>query len=210
MIHIQTSGFPLGSGDFHSHNIFITKDNSEPRITAIIDWELSTKCTSSFAQYPLSLLTTHNGPIAIHFVSEIFAIRLYSTGSYSKRNVRRIQIANSSFPEHSLTVRASTTSNSAPRTPYMFTALYPQLFAFAFGDEKEFSGDYYWALMKCGILREVTKQFDYEVEVWHEVKSILRDELADQDYTRTEFLKFATQKKGPFLKEARYTTGWNY
>jgi len=44
-------------GDFHSQNIMVTDVKSNPRVTAVIDWEFSaTVATSTFSQYPFFIV----------------------------------------------------------------------------------------------------------------------------------------------------------
>jgi hypothetical protein len=45
----DSAGFPLFTADFHWQNTMVIDVEFNPRITAVIDWELSTLPTSSFA-----------------------------------------------------------------------------------------------------------------------------------------------------------------
>ncbi|KAL6301881.1 hypothetical protein BKA93DRAFT_795417 [Sparassis latifolia] len=50
---LDGAGFCLCQGDFNSHHIMIDLTKSQPRITAIIDWEISsTQPIASLARYP--------------------------------------------------------------------------------------------------------------------------------------------------------------
>jgi hypothetical protein len=54
---IDSHGFPLCPGDFHSQNIMITDVDTHPHIAGVIDWEVSGPTfATSFAQYPLFIV----------------------------------------------------------------------------------------------------------------------------------------------------------
>jgi hypothetical protein len=61
--------------------------------------------------------------------------------------------------------------------PEMFLALYPQLFVYVYGEERDFSTGYYWALMENGILWKKAWQFNKETGVWKEAFETLGEEL---------------------------------
>jgi hypothetical protein len=71
--------------------------------------------------------------------------------------------------------------------PVIFSAIYPQLFAYVYGEEDDFSADYYWALIENGILRKEARQFEKETEVWKEALKTLGDEHVSRHMSREEF-----------------------
>ncbi|KAJ3993348.1 hypothetical protein F5050DRAFT_1782577, partial [Lentinula boryana] len=191
---IDIHGCPLSPGDFHSQNIMITDIiSSHPRITAVIDWEFSgPDFASSFAQYPLFIV---DHP---HWDSD---------HPLRKRNVRdRVM-----FDE--LILEAERNRNpvddfygiylfhQAMYFPGMYSLVYPLLFAYVFGDDEDFSTDYYWALMENGILNRDQKRFEQEREVWLEACQVLGEEVVDVNMTRTEFRDLVSKSQEKFNNE---------
>ena len=66
----------------------------------------------------------------------------------------------------------------------MFSAIYPQLWAYVYGEECDFSADHYGTLMENGILRKEARQFEIETEVWKEAFKILGNELVSRTMSR--------------------------
>lgn len=90
---------PLSPGDFHSHNIMITDVDSNPRITAIIDWVYSgSDFAADFTQYPLFIVDhpDWNGDNPLR--RRNIHTRTLSTRSFSKQNAIVIQSA--AYPFH--------------------------------------------------------------------------------------------------------------
>jgi hypothetical protein len=69
----------------------------------------------------------------------------------------------------------------------LFSAFYPQLFAYVYGEERDFSADYYGALMENRILRKKARQFEKETDVWKELLETLGDKLVSRSLSREEF-----------------------
>ena len=69
----------------------------------------------------------------------------------------------------------------------MFSEVYPQLFAHIYGEDEDFSTEYYWALIEEGILKQEAQQFRAETEVWEKVLDTLGSEFVSKNMSRTEF-----------------------
>ncbi|KAJ3992631.1 hypothetical protein F5050DRAFT_1787536 [Lentinula boryana] len=200
---IDIHGCPLSPGDFHSQNIMITDIiSSHPRITAIIDWELSgPDFTSSFAQYPLFIVDHPHW---------------YSDHPLRKRNVRDrvmfdeliLEAERNRNPVDDLRLSRLISDSygiylfhQAMYFPGMYSSVYPLLFAYVFGDDEDFSTDYYWALMENGILKRDQKRFEQEREVWLEACQVLGEEVVGVNMTRTEFRDLVSKSRERFDKE---------
>jgi hypothetical protein len=85
--------------------------------------------------------------------------------------------------------------------PFAYSELYPQLFALVFG-EKDFSGDYYWALMTNGLLRK-TRQFIHETDVWNDALETPGVDLVRRDMSRAEFQNLVAEHSGQFTVGGR-------
>ena len=195
---LDITGFPLCPGDFHSQNIMIVDADTSPRISAVIDWEFSgTHGTSSFAKYPLFIV---DHPLW----EEDHPIR--------PRNIRDQATFNSLMCE---TERKKDPAGDLPLSHafatcqgvylfeqvFQFPELYPQLFAHIYGEDKDFSTDYYWALMEDGILKKEAQQFEAENEVWKEALNTLGSEFVSNNMSRTEFRIVVQNHVDRFPKE---------
>jgi len=185
---LNATGFPICPGDFHSQNIMIVGSDTSPCITTVIDWEFSGPYpTSSFAQYPLFIV---NHPM------------WEDDNQLCQRNVHDQATFNSLMREAEMkkdpmgglplsrvfaNCQGIYLFEQALQYPDMFSALYPQLFAYVYGEERDFSVDYYWALMENGMLRKEAQQFVKEMEVWKEAFEVLGRELVLRNMSREEF-----------------------
>jgi hypothetical protein len=182
---LDATGFPLHHGDLHSQNIMITIIDNEPRISAIIDWEFSsTEPTSSFAQFPL-------------FIVDYPAWQ--DDHPQRERNVRDQatfvsllrQAENKANMPHSL---SSTYEGclgvylfeQCVTDEIMFSCLFRPLYTLVYGDDREFSVDYYRALER-GLLNREMQMFKQEAKVLVEARETLGKELLPRYISKTEF-----------------------
>jgi hypothetical protein len=185
---IDTHGFPLLPGDFHSQNIMITDIDTSPRISAVIDWELSgPDFATTFAYYPLFIvdhpLWDDDHPLRQRNIRDQATFDELILEAESKRGPV-------CGPPLSHLI-----SNGYPI--YLFCQaiegefeLYPHLFAYAFGDDSDetgFKNEYYRALMNQGMLKKDKQRFEMENSVWLEARRILGDDAVDRKLTMGEF-----------------------
>jgi Phosphotransferase enzyme family len=115
---LDVAGFPLSPGDFHTQNIMVTDVESNPRITAVLDWELSsTLPTSSFAQYPL-FIANHpawkdDNPLCARNIRDQSAFNKFMQEAELKRDPEAVKC----FLRHSRIVVAFIYSNNVFVTP---------------------------------------------------------------------------------------------
>ena len=184
---LDVAGFPLSPGDFQSPNIMIVDADTSPRISAVIDWELScTEGTSSFSQYPL-FLVDHPVWDDDHPLRQR-NIRDQATFTSLMREAERKKDPTGDLPlSHAfLTCRGLYLFEQCMISDIMYSVLYPELFSHIHGDGEGFSAEYYRTLQK-GILKKKAQQFKVETEVWNEVFNTLGSELVSMDMSRTEF-----------------------
>ena len=115
---LDVAGFPLSPGDFHSQNIIVTDVESNPRITAVLDWELSsTLPTSSFAQYPLFIVNhpawKDDNPLCARNIRDQSAFNKFMQEAELKRDPEAVKC----FLRHSRIVVAFIYSNNVFVTP---------------------------------------------------------------------------------------------
>ncbi|KAF9067664.1 hypothetical protein BDP27DRAFT_1296029 [Rhodocollybia butyracea] len=186
---IDTYGCPLSPGDFHSQNIMITDaDSSHPRITAIIDWEFSgPDFVSSFALYPLFIVDHPHW-------DEDHPLRARNVRDQATFDELILEAERNRSPTDGPQLSSLISKSSgiylfqqAMCFPGMYPAVYPLFFAHVFGDDEDFSTDYYWALMENGILNRDKQRFDRETEVWLEARKVLGEEAVGRNLTRKEF-----------------------
>jgi len=203
---LDTKGFPLFPGDFHSQNIMVTDTNTaSPKITGIIDWEFtSTDATSTFAQLPLFIV---DHP----FWEDDHPLKPRNIQDQAKF-LRLIREAESKCdPEGSLPLtrtyedcRGVYLFQQCLSGPMMFEALYKQLFKHVFGeqdkDEEDFSVSYYQALMN-GILKKQTDQFEEEATIKKGAVEALGDEIVTFDLTRSQFKNIVLENRHKFDPE---------
>ncbi|KAJ1560524.1 hypothetical protein HK096_008311 [Nowakowskiella sp. JEL0078] len=202
---LDTKGFPLIAGDFHSQNIMVEDADTKPKIVAVLDWEFSaTIPTSSFAKYPFFIvdhpLWDVDHPLKPRNVrdQETF-LRLFREAECRKDD-GELKLA--SLYENCMGVYLFEQVQS-------FDFLFPKLFEYIFGnggrdgdseddeDEQEFSTEYNWALMEHGILKRQTQQFEFEAEVWKEAFEFLGS-VIPRGLSRTEFLAVVSINKSKF------------
>ena len=199
---LDTAGFPICPGDFHSQNIMIVDADTSPRITAVIDWEFSgTHATSSFAQYPLFIVDHPHwdcdNSLRQRNVHDQAIFNVFMREAEMKRDPEGGLPLSRAFAN----CRGVYLFEQAIQFPYMFPQVYPQLFAHVFGEEKSFSVDYYLALMHKGILRGEASQFKKEHEVWCEASNMLGDELVSRNMNREEFRRVVQHHMDRFAEE---------
>ena len=185
---LDTAGFPLCPGDFHSQNIMIVDADTSPRISAVIDWEFScTHGTSSFSQYPL-FIVDHPQWEDDHPLRQR-NIRDQATFISLMREAERKKDPTGDLPlsRAFASCQGVYLFEQSIQFPIMASELYPQLFAHIYGEDKAFSTEYYWALIEQGILKKEAQQFKEETEVWNEVLNTLGSELVSSNMSRTEF-----------------------
>ncbi|KAF8964239.1 hypothetical protein BDZ97DRAFT_1660637 [Flammula alnicola] len=185
---VDSHGCPLCPGDFHSQNIMITDVDTHPRITAIIDWEFSgPDFATSFAQYPLFIV---DHP----FWDEDHPLRkrnIQDQATFDELILEAERIRN---PVGGLLL-SRLISNSygiylfqqAMEFPSMYSSVYPLLFTHVFGEDENFSTDYYWALMENGILKKDKERFDEESKAWLEARKVLGDDEVSKNLKIGEF-----------------------
>ena len=185
---LDIAGFPLCPGDFHSQNIMIVDADTSPRISAVIDWEFSgTIGTSSFSQYPL-FIVDHPAWRVDHPIRPR-NIRDQATFNSLMREAERKKDPTGDLPLSHAFERCHGVYlfEQCMQSQIMFSGLYPQLFTHIYGEDEDFSMEYYWALIEEGILKKKREQFKAETEVWKEVFNLLGSEFVSKDMSRTEF-----------------------
>ncbi|KAJ3837665.1 hypothetical protein EV361DRAFT_895505 [Lentinula raphanica] len=207
---IDVHGCPLSPGDFHSQNIMITDINtSHPRITAIIDWEFSgPDFVSSFAQYPLFIVDHPHWDKDHHLRERNVQDRamfdeLILEAERNHNPVDNLQLSRLISDSYGIYL-----FHQAMYFPGMYSSVYPLLFAYVFGDDEDFSTDYYWALMEKGILNKDKKRFEQEREVWLEARRVLGEEAVDANMTRTSQFKDLVSKSRTRLDNEGSVCKW--
>ena len=185
---LDATGFPICPGDFHSQNIMIVDSDTSPRISAVIDWEFSGPYpTSSFAQYPLFIvdhpLWEDDNPLRQRNVHDQATFILLMREAEMKKDPMGGLPLSRAFAN----CQGVYLFEQVIQCPYMYSALYPQLFAHVYGEEPGFSVDYYWALLENGMLRKEAQQFEKETEVWKEAFETLGEEFVSRSMSREEF-----------------------
>ncbi|KAF9014362.1 hypothetical protein BDZ89DRAFT_1076750 [Hymenopellis radicata] len=169
---LDTDGFPLMHGDFHSQNIFIVDaDSDEPRISSIIDWDFTrTLCTSSFAQPPFFIV---DHPLADPDDEQ--------TQAMAGRNARDREV-------YTRLVREEEVKRFPNRTPrlsqallnwegvylfeqcidggVMYSALWDTLVEHVVGDKAALH-DYIFPLIETGILKSVAGELKEKEKIKH-------------------------------------------
>ena len=198
---LDAAGFPICPGDFHSQNIMIVDSDTSPRITAVIDWEFSgPQPTSSFAQYPLFIvdhpLWEDDNPLRQRNVRDQATFNAFMREAEMKKDPMGGLPISRAFAN----CQGVYLFEQALQYPSMFSVLYPQLFAYVYGEDRYFSADYYGALMENGILRKEAQQFEKETEVWKEASKTLGDELVSRRMSREDFGTIVRKNAERFLE----------
>ena len=166
----------------------IVDADTSPRISAVIDWEsCGTDGTSSFSQYPL-FIVDHPAWEDDHPMRPR-NIRDQATFNSLMREAERKKDPTGDLPlSHAFaSCHNAYLFDQCMQSEIMYSELYPQLFAHIYGDDEDFSTEYYWALLEKGILKKVAQQFRAETEVRNEVLNTLGSELVSKNMRRTEF-----------------------
>jgi len=149
---LDTIGFPLLHGDFHSQNIMVTEDiESNPRVTAVIDWEFTaTVSTFTFAQYPLFIVDhpvwDDNHPLRPRNIRDQASFDKIMHEAELERNPEGNGQQPISHPFSNC--RAVYLFEQAFSNPILHAKLFDQLFELIYGDDEDFSVYYYRALMR--------------------------------------------------------------
>ena len=196
---VDAHGCPLSPGDFHSQNIMITDVDTNPRITAVIDWDYSgPDFAADFATYPLFIVDhpawNEDNPLRKRNIQDQNTFDEIILEAERNRN-----------PVGGLPL-SSLISNSygvylfqqAIYYSYTYSVTYPQLFKHVFGDDDEISADYYYAMMEEGILRKDRERFDKENEVWLEARKVLGDDVVGRDLKTAEFKSLVSKHLDKF------------
>lgn len=199
---IDNHGYPLTPGDFHSQNIIITDIDTHPRITAVIDWERSVSTfPTSFAQYPFFIvdhpswekdnpLCERNKKDQTTFNELILEAERLHKFQAAVDGPKLSHLISNSYGVYLFGQIVS--------FPIMCEELYPALFAHIFGEDKDFHGDYMFALTYNGILRETWEQFEKENAVWLEAREVLGDDMVRADLNVGEFKDLVSKHLGRF------------
>jgi aminoglycoside phosphotransferase (APT) family kinase protein len=205
---LDATGFPICPEDFHSQNIMIVNGDKSPRISAVIDWEFSGPgATSSFAQYPLFIVDhpmwEDDNPLRERNVRDQATFNVLMREAEMKEDPMGDLPLSRTFAN----CQGVYLFEQAIQFPYMFPAIYPQLWAYVYGEECDFSANYYGALMENGILRKEAGQFEKETEVWKEAFKTLGDELVSRSMSREEF-RTVVRKHGERFLEGGLVREW--
>jgi hypothetical protein len=184
---LDAAGFPLCPGDFHSQNIMVVDADTSPRISGVIDWEFSgTLPTSSFSQYPLFIVDhpmwEDDHPLRPRNVRDQATFITLMREAERKKDPGGRPLSPAFANSKGVYLL-----EQAIQFPGLFSQIYPQLFSYVYGEDKNFSTDYYWALMEHGILRKESQEFEMEAEVWSEALKTLGNELVARNMGRKEF-----------------------
>jgi hypothetical protein len=190
---IDSHGFPLCPGDFHSQNIMITDVDTYPHIAGVIDWEVSGPTfATSFAQYPLFIVDhpawDKNHPLRERNVRDQATFdKLIREAERIRNPVPGLQLSHLISNGYGIYL-----FKQMIRSPVMFSALYPLLFAHIFGEDEtgeneNFSDQYYYALMEKGILKKDNERFDKEKQVWLEARKVLGEDVVGWNLSLGEF-----------------------
>ncbi|KDR66381.1 hypothetical protein GALMADRAFT_259458 [Galerina marginata CBS 339.88] len=199
---LDDHGFPLCPGDFHSQNILITDDDLNPRITAVIDWELSgPDFVTTFAMYPFFIVDhpawDDDNPLRQRNKRDQATFdELILQAERNRNPVKGSPLSYLIANSYSVYLFQQTLS-----FPVAYSVFYPLLFSHVLGNNDDFSVDYYWSLMEQGILRKETAQFEKENKVWLEAQKILGKDVVCTGLTAGEFKDLVLIHLDEFDKE---------
>jgi hypothetical protein len=139
---LDAAGFPICPADFHSQNIMIVDGDTSPRIAAVIDWEFSvSQATSSFAKYPLFIvdnpLWEDDNPLRQRNVRDQSTFNALMREAEMKKD----PIGDLALSRAFANCRGVDLFEQALQCSALFSAFYPQLFAYVYGEERDFSAD---------------------------------------------------------------------
>ncbi|KAG8946599.1 hypothetical protein FRC03_001333 [Tulasnella sp. 419] len=188
---LDTTGFPLCPGDFHTQNIMIVDGDTNPRISGVIDWEWSrTLPTSSVAQYPLFIV---DNP---HWEPD---------DPMRERNVRDqetfikvMREAESRFsPGGDFPITRAFQSSygvylfeQVVQYPILYNTLFPKVVDYIYGEDASESNFFLSSVTNAlfeGVLAEVSDLFDQETEVFEEAVKVLGKEKIRKWMDKAEF-----------------------
>ncbi|KIM81442.1 hypothetical protein PILCRDRAFT_501832 [Piloderma croceum F 1598] len=190
---LDVPGFPLEHGDFHSQNIMVTDvESNNPRITAVIDWDLTTTVpTSSFAQYPLFIVDhpawKDEEPLRARNIRDQSAFDKFMQEAELTRNPAGGQPLSRAFAN---CLGVYLFEQSLCSSDGSASVLLTQLFKHVFGDdvvETKLLSDYLLALMDKGLLKNKVERFQTERQVWCEALETLGEGLVSPDLSRSAF-----------------------
>ncbi|GBE85653.1 hypothetical protein SCP_0801730 [Sparassis crispa] len=190
---LDNTGFPLYPGDFHSQNIMITHGDSQPVISAVIDWEFSTaRPIVSFACYPLFIVDhpfwDDDHPLRSRNIQDQATFDRLLCEAEGKADPGSNHLLSRLFSKS----KGVYLFGQAIQFPgLILDTVYPQLFEHIFGEDEDkednFCAKYYYALMEKGILKKPTAQFERETEVWCEAVKVLGEDVVPGDLHRDQF-----------------------
>jgi aminoglycoside phosphotransferase (APT) family kinase protein len=199
---VDAHGCPLSHGDFHSQNIMITDVDTNPRITAVIDWEFSgPEFATDFAQYPLFIVDhpdwEEDNPLRKRNIQDQNTFDEIILEAERNRNpVGGLPLSRLISNSYGIYL-----FQQAIYFPYTYNVTYPQLFKHVFGDDDEILGDYYYAIMEKGILRKDRERFDKENKVLLEARKVLGDDVVVRGLKIAEFKSLVSKHLDTFDKE---------
>jgi hypothetical protein len=182
---LDTTGFPLLHGDFHSQNILICDVDSGPHITGVIDWEFSgTKPTSSFAQYPL-FIVDHPAWGPDHPLRPRNVCDQKTFLELMREAETKLDMGPSLSRAFQSCIRLYQFEQSVD-DPLVASELYRPLFSHFYGDDPDFFTEFH-NMLREHVLKKETDQFAKEEALFDSAKEILLEELAGLAVTRVEF-----------------------
>lgn len=196
--NLDLRGFPLAPADFDAQNIFISFPDGpgSPRITGVIDWELTTtECTSVFAQYPFFIVDhpyfDEDDPVRARNKrdQEVF-VRLMRDEEIPLNPSTPLTKAFSQCRVIYLLKQCFTDSILSPRCN-------DELQSLVFGSTEDVEGAMIWHLLDSGILHNQFKQWRIENEVFEEAASI-HSELKCPLLCREKFIDFTRTHRDTF------------
>ncbi|KAH0838880.1 hypothetical protein J3R83DRAFT_7307 [Lanmaoa asiatica] len=202
---LDTQGFPLMHGDFHSQNIFVVDVDTHPRITAIIDWDdTATVSTSSFAQYPFFIVDHPDWP-------EDEPLRPRNVRDQASFNRLLAKAEREKFPDTAPALSRAFANcqglylfEQCISDEYMYNSLFWELVGHVFGPDpdRESWNDYTEALER-GILKDVVEELATEADVADEAREVLGDAVDLAELSRKEFIEVAKKHKDHFPADGK-------
>ena len=178
----------------------ITDVESNPQVTAVIDWEFSaTVATSTFAQYPLFIVDhpawDDNHPLRPRNIRDQASFDKFMHEAELKRNPDGGQPLSRAFAN----CLAVYSFEQALSDPILHAKLFKQLFELIYGDDgDDFSVYYYRALMSKGVLKKETQRFENEAAVWREASDTLAELNIGRDLSKNAFKTLMLEYHGRF------------
>ena len=200
------TGFPLYPGDFHLQNIMITDINTSThqwRHRLGVVWP---NLHNSFHAIPPF---RHRSPCLGRYPPTVRTERTRSGHIWRAHSRNRA----CSQPSPRFTAFTDLISNGYGvylfkqmiQSPIMFSVLYPLLFAHILCENRDFSRQYYRALMEKGILED-NERFNKENRVWLEAWKVLGEDVVGRNLSSR--IWFRCILTGLMIEES-YVNGWH-